>query len=398
VRRLQLTKSGHNKLRAHQKELKAQDLEDSIKSLPPGEWCILELKGSGEEVWLAHVNPLINEKYACIQIIEVLKGSEHKSIAPERIIKDRIKSAFARRTRFKGYGEGCRLFYGGSDGLAGLIIDLFENACIIQINSAGVDRYREKVREAVAEVSGVKAYFLDNPKYREKESLPIFEPEAVPDLTVKENSLVYHLNSVVIQKVGFYYDHRENRLQLQGLLSRLAHIPEIGLDLFCYAGSWGLNALKAGVGRVDFVDQGDFDGTVHEALKSNGLEGKGNFKRADVFKFLDDVIAKGIKYDLVLCDPPAFAKSALQKSQALDGYSKLHRKVFKTLSAGAIVAFSSCTHYVGHDEFQKNILDAAHKEGKKIRLLYCGMQGWDHPVTSLDDRANYIKSYFYTLE
>ncbi len=103
-------------------------------------------------------------------------------------------------------------------------------------------------------------------------------------------------------------------------------------------------------------------------------------------------------FDLVLCDPPAFAKSQPQKDQALEGYSKLHRKVLKASRPGAMLAFSSCTHYVSHEEFQKNILDAAMKENKKLQLIYSGMQGWDHPVPSLMDKSNYIKSYFYLME
>jgi 23S rRNA (cytosine1962-C5)-methyltransferase len=101
---------------------------------------------------------------------------------------------------------------------------------------------------------------------------------------------------------------------------------------------------------------------------------------------------------MILCDPPAFAKSHLQKDQALEGYSKLHRKVIKASQPGALLVFSSCTHYVSHEEFQKNILEAAHKENRKIQLLLSGMQGWDHPVSSLSEKSNYIKCYFYLLE
>src|SRR5690606_32701160 len=159
-----------------------------------------------------------------------------------------------------------------------------------------------------------------------------------------------------------------------------------------------ISALKAGVKKVSFVDQGDFAEEVNCTLKLNGFEGQGEYLRSDVFKFLDESIKTRRKFDLVLCDPPAFAKSAQQKSQALEGYSKLHRKVFKLLSSGSIVAFSSCTHYVSHEEFQKNIQDASFKENRKIQLIYSGMQGFDHPVTSLYERSNYIKSYFYIVE
>lgn len=350
------------------------------------------------EVGVGFVNPLIEEKYTCAQIVSKIPVDEIKSFDVEEFIAAKISKAHAKRKRIIGYEKNSRLFYGVSDGLPGLIIDQFENAAIIQINTAGVDRYRDAIKKMVSDLMDSPAYLLDNAKYREKESLPTFSTDSLPDLHVVENGLKYKIRSEVLQKVGFYYDHRENRFQLMNMLSRLTTKPLLGVDLFSYAGAWGMSALKAGVKEVHFVDQGNFSVEVEEALKLNGFESQGTFHRSDVFKYLDESIQKNKKFDLVLCDPPAFAKSMLQKPQALEGYSKLHRKVFKSLAPGALVAFSSCTHYVSHDEFQKNILEAANKENKKIQLVYSGFQGLDHPVTSLEDRSNYIKSYFYIVE
>lgn len=396
MRKLQLTKSGLNKIKSHLKEIKVSDLEDSIRSLPPGEWCLLT--SSAGETWVAFINPLMDERFAIGQVVARLSASEVADFDPAHFIEARIHAAHQRRARFKDYARGQRLFYGMSDGLPGLIIDQYLNASVIQINTAGVDRYRELIKNTVEKLTGTKAYFLDNHKYREKEFLPSYEVEAVPALEVEENGIHFHIRADVIQKVGFYYDHRENRHQLIQLLQRLNKTPKTGVDLFCYAGAWGLAALKAGVGQVDFVDQGDFAQELQSSLERNGWQGRGEFYRQDVFKYLDACINSQRKFDLILSDPPAFAKSPTQRAQALEGYSKLHRKVFKLAAEQAICVFSSCTHYIGHEEFQKNVLDAAHKEGKQIQLLYCGMQGWDHPVCSLDDRANYIKSYIYILE
>lgn len=396
MRSLVLSKSGINKFRSHQFELKASDFEDSIKSLPPGEWCLMQI-GPGE-VGVGFVNPLIDDKYTCAQVVSKIPIDEIKTFSVEKFIAGKIIKAHAKRKRISGYEKNSRLFYGVSDGLPGLIIDQFENAGIIQINTAGIDRYREEIKKVVSALMDSPAYFLDNSKYREKESLPTYTVETLPDLNVLENGLKYKIRSEVLQKVGFYYDHRENRYQLMNMISRMTSKPVLGVDLFSYAGAWGMSALKAGVKEVHFVDQGNFNVEVEGALKLNGFEKQGTFHRSDVFKYLDESIQKSIKFDLILCDPPAFAKSMLQKAQALEGYSKLHRKVFKCLASGGLVAFSSCTHYVGHDEFQKNILEAANKENKKIQLIYSGFQGLDHPVTSLEDRSNYIKSYFYIVE
>ncbi len=393
MRTLTLSKSGFNKIRSHQKELKTGDIEGSVKSIPPGEWCLLQAE---KNLWAAFVNPMVDEKFAAVHLLDEVKSSE--PFSPEKFITDKIIRAVSLRKQFIGYDEGSRVFYGMSDGLPGLIADHFTNATVIQINTAGIDRYRDLIGEVFEKQLGVKSYFLDNAKYRERESLPVFPHDPVPSLTVKENNLTYHLRSEVIQKVGFYYDHRENRKALQDILSRLKRRPERGLDLFSYAGAWGMNALKGGIGFVDFVDQGDFSREIEEGLKLNGFSGKGRFFRHDVFKFIDDATAKKDFYDLIMCDPPAFAKSHLQKDQALEGYAKLHRKVLKIASPGALVVFSSCTHYVNHEEFQKNVLDSSLKEGRKIQLIHSGIQGWDHPVRSQADKSNYIKSYFYILE
>ncbi len=393
MRTLTLSKSGFNKIRSHQKELKTTDLEGSVKSIPPGEWCLIRDEKSS---WLCFVNAMVDEKFSCVQVLDEIKDPQQLSV--ENFITEKIQAAINKRRQFTGYEEGSRVFYGMSDGLPGLIVDHFSNAVIIQINTAGIDKYREHIAKVFSTELKTKAYFLDNAKYREREFLPMFEHEAVPGLMVKENELSYELRAEVIQKVGFYYDHRENRKSLQEILHRLNSKPKTGIDLFCYAGAWGMNALKGGVEQVDFVDQGDFSQEVMKALELNGFQNKGRFYRNDVFKFMDDAISRKQQFDLIMCDPPAFAKSHLQKDQALEGYSKLHRKVMKISRVGTLAVFSSCTHYVSHEEFQKNILDAANKEGRKIQLLHTGIQGWDHPIRSQSDKSNYIKSYFYIME
>ena len=397
MRLLLLAKNGLNKVRAHHKELKQADLEDSIKSVSPGEWCLLthpELLGA----WVCFVNPLIDEKYSNIHLITFIETHKQSSFSAENFIPEILRKAFEKRQRFAGYNKGARIFYGASDGLPGLIIDQFLDKAVIQINTAGVDRYRLLVKETIERLISGKTYYLDNSKYREKESLPTFENEIIPSIEIEENEIKYLLRSQIMQKVGFYYDHRENRFQLMQLLKRLNLKFSHATDLFCYAGAWGLSALKAGVETVSFVDQGDFEEEIKVGLDLNNLAGRGKFFRSDVFKFLDDAILKNQLFDLVLCDPPAFAKSHLQKDQALDGYSKLHRKVMKASRPGSLLVFSSCTHYVNNDEFQKNILDAAFKENKKLQLIQTGMQGWDHPVSNLADKSNYIKCYFYLME
>ena len=397
MRTITLSKSGIQKVRGHSKELKLADFEESIKSIPPGEWCFFG-HASLPQLWLGHINPMIDEKFVCAYLVKSFSKDEASQLSVDTLITETLNNAFNRRNIFKGYGKNARLFYGSFDGLTGLIIDGFSDKALIQINTAGLDKYRLLIKQVTETFLGGKAYFLDNPKYREKEFLPIHEVEALPVLNITENNIKFTLRPEVLQKVGFYYDHRENRQQLIHLLERLNKCPKKAIDLFCYLGAWGLCAVKHGVEYCEFVDQGDFNEELEHSLELNNLKGKGKFIRQDVFKYLDEQISKNNKYDLILCDPPAFAKNPTQKNQAIEGYNKLHRKVFKIASPGSILAFSSCTHYVTSEEFHKTITDSAHKEGRKIQLLHQGIQGWDHPISHLSERGNYIKSFFYYME
>lgn len=394
MRSIKLSKTGLNRLRSNQLELKHQDFEDSVKSVLPGEWCLFD--GGNNEKWFGFINPQVEEKFVCAYVLQKIKEKEIPT--PEEILTSHLERAVQKRESLQGYEKNSRLFFGINDGIPGLIIDQFENAVIVQVNVAGIDRFRDFISNFLERRLERQVYLLDNPRYREKEFLPIYETPSLPDIEIFENGIRYKIRSEVLQKVGFYYDHRENRLQLMNYIKRFNKKFERGLDLFSYVGAWGCSALKSGVEKVDFVDQGDFFAELSYSLDANGFHDRGIFYRSDVFKFLDEQVSKKSNYDLILCDPPAFAKSASQKNQALEGYSKLHRKVFKILSPNSLVAFSSCTHYVSHEEFQKNVLQAAQKENRKIQLIFAGMQGFDHPVSTQSDKSNYIKSYFYIVE
>jgi 23S rRNA (cytosine1962-C5)-methyltransferase len=398
VRTISLSKTGLNKLKSGHRELKVADLEDSVKSLPPGEWCFLVAPREAQR-FLAFVNPLIDERFSSIQILSAGGEEDFKDFRPEAFIATKLKAAFELRLRFKGYEQGSRIFYGAKDGLPGLIIDMFTDVVMIQINTAGVDRYRDFIAKTIGELTDKSPHLLDNPTYRGKEFLPTFETTPLSaSLGVRENDLSFEIRPTVVQKVGFYYDHRENRLLLRSLLERRRGSVAKGVDLFCYVGAWGLNALTAGVKEVVFVDQGDFAPEIEGGLERNGLHSRGRYLRKDVFRFLDEAIAAQEHFDLVISDPPAFTKSLSQKKHAIEGYQKLHRRVLKIAAPGALLCFSSCTHYVTPEEFQKTILDAAAREGRRLSLLGSGLQGWDHPVESTFERSSYIKSLFYILE
>lgn len=379
--------------------MSANDVEEIPKGMTPGEWFCLN-DGSSKKRYVAYVNPY-TENFFKIKIMKLVppqfEAHQDEKKAAEETIVELIGSALKRRTLFSGYESGARLVYGISDSLPGLIVDKYQKYILVQINTAGLDRFRDLIHATLQKAfPEQKVLFFDNEEYRKSEVLPIHErAELETDLEVQENGLNYIIPKSVMQKIGYYYDHRENRNRLKNLLSLLNIKKEQGLDLFSYVGSWGLHLLAAGVSRVEFVDQGQMGAAIEGNLSLNGFSGKGNFIRTDVFKFLDQALAEKKNYDVIVSDPPAFTKSEKNKSNAIQGYEKLHLKAMRLLKDEGLFIAASCTHYVSFEELDKTVQDAAFKNGQKLQMLDLGGQGFDHPMSGLNDKGFYIKYLVY---
>ncbi len=364
-----------------------KDLDQSIKSCTPGEWIKIKI-GSFETI--GFVNPYIQD----FGNVTILKTIEKE---PEKYIRNTILASISKRKLFSYSGE--RLIYGFSDGLPGLVVDSYKECSLAQVSSAGLDRYREEIKQILESETGKKVYFLDNKKYREKEGLPFFENDNLPEtIKISDLGIEYELKKHVLQKVGYYYDHRENRLKLENTIKRFDKEFTKGLDLFCYIGSWGMHMLRAGVQNVDFVDQGNMAEIIQNNLALNNFDSDNKFFREDVFAFLDQKIKEDLKYDVIVCDPPSFTKSSKNKNAALSGYEKLYLKSLKILNKNSILVAASCTQYISIEELDKVVVKSAIREGRKIQVMDIGLSSWDHPVSSLSSKSNYIKYICYFVE
>lgn len=385
-----------------ERELSEKDLVEMPKGLRPGEWVIIDDQLSKKN-FIAYVNPY-SESFYKIKVVsedaekKYNSKSDEESAALELILLH-LRKAFKKRDFFTDYSSGARLVYGMNDSLPGIIVDKYEKYIFAQINTAGMDRFREVIKvEIIKHYPDQKVLFFDNPEYRKAEVLPIHEPEKMEgDLEVLENGIKYKISQQVMQKIGYYYDHRENRSKLAHLLNRTSFNKKTGLDLFSYVGSWGLHMLKAGVENVEFVDQGNMEEATNKNLELNNFSGRGKFTRADVFKFLDAGAANGKKYDVIVSDPPAFTKSEKNKIQAIQGYEKLHLKAMKLLNDEAVMVVASCTHHVNYEELDKTVQEAAQKNSQKVHLLDLGVQGFDHPFSGFKDKSFYIKYLVYSV-
>jgi 23S rRNA (cytosine1962-C5)-methyltransferase len=402
VKSINLLAKASLKVARGEQELSEKDIEEVPKGLLPGEWLIIVDKVLPAK-YIAHINPY-SEAFYKIKIVkkETMDWYTTKTenqVALDCITKN-ILNAFEKRKIFLNYSGGYRLVYGSNDKLTGLIIDVYKKYIFIQINVAGIDRFRKEISLVLKELYPDHIIrFFDNPNYRKQEVLPIHETEPlIEDLEVSENGIKYIISKKTLQKIGYYYDHRENRQKLMGTLLKLNIKKTSGLDLFSYVGSWGLHLLSSGVDTVDFVDQGDMEYDINKNLKTNNFDNRGKFFRNDVFKFLDEAFANKKFYNVIVSDPPAFTKSEKNKGTALGGYEKLHTKALRLIENDGIFVAASCTHYISHEELDKTVQVSAAKNNQEIQLLDLGMQGFDHPVKGFTDKGFYIKYLLYYVK
>lgn len=396
MRSLELEEKHSKKLNDIPSSFYKSEFKESLKSFFPGEWLLFK-DPKKKKIYLGFVNPIVSENYPAINILSHVTEMPKPTIV-EDYIAEAIKKSISYRLRFEGYADSSRIIYGESDGLPGLVVDLYLNVCLIQINSAGMDKNRDLIRNLIFDIVKRETVIIDGSKQRTQEMLPLYrETVSVKNITLRENGFQYELSVEKIQKNGWYFDHRENRSKLELALKRMDIIKKTGLDLFCYQGAWGFHLLRAGCENVEFVDQADMNETIMVNAQMNKLKNL-TFSRMDVFKWLDEAIVRKTKFNVIVSDPPAFAKKKAEKQSAMDGYLKLHKKIMKIASDQALVCFASCTHYVTEAEFITTIELAAKSEKRKIRILERGMQAWDHPVASLESKSNYIKSIIVILE
>lgn len=400
LKTLKLKPSSSSKVIRGERELSAKDVDEIPKSITPGEYIFLTDE-SLRKKHLAYINPH-SESFTNIRVLKTFVIEfkvTNEDLFVKETLKELILKSVDKRLMFKNYSDGSRLVYGSSDSLPGLIVDMYHKYILIQINTAGLDKYREYIKEIFQEkFPSKKAVLFDNVEYRKHEILPTHENEKIEeDLDVFENGIQYRIKKDSLQKIGYYYDHRENRMKMFNFLSKVVNPLDTGLDLFSYVGSWGIHLLRAGVKHVDFVDQANMEENILTNLKINNLEGRGAFFRKDVFKFLDELISNNKQYDVIVSDPPAFTKSEKNKHTALLGYEKLHLKALKLVKNNGFFIAASCTHYVDLHELDKTVHEASVKAGVDLQLIDMGSQGIDHPMRGFKDKSFYIKYLLYVV-
>jgi 23S rRNA (cytosine1962-C5)-methyltransferase len=291
-----------------------------------------------------------------------------------------------------------RLVHGEGDNLPGLIVDVYGQTAVMQAHSAGMHVYRMEIAEALSEVMGdiVKHIY-----YKSETTLPFkadlgpengFIKGGSPENVALENGLKFHVDWLKGQKTGFFVDQRENR----HLLERYSKGRNV-LNMFCYTGGFSFYAMRGGANLVHSVDSSAkaIDLTNQNVELNFPGDARHQAYAEDAFKYLDRM---GDQYDLIILDPPAFAKHRDALRNALRGYSKLNAKAFEKIKPGGILFTFSCSQVVDKKDFRNAVFTAAAQSGRSVRILHQLTQPGDHPVNIYHPEGEYLKGLVLYVE
>ena len=301
-----------------------------------------------------------------------------------------------------------RLVHGEGDFLPGLIVDVYAETAVIQAHSVGMHVNRKEIAQAILdEVPQVKNIY-----YKSDDTLPFKAPvEGEKTGWIKgpsdkgpsteeefwsiENGLEFRIDWLRGQKTGFFIDQRENR----ALVERYAKDKDV-LNMFCYTGGFSLYALRGGAKTVDSVD------VSQKAIDLVNINVAKNFPEAtnhtavaaDAFEYLSAQKAQGRTYDLIILDPPAFAKHRDAVKNALRGYQRINAKAIEMIRPGGILFTFSCSQAVDKEAFRLAVFSAAAQVGRKVRILHQLHQPQDHPINIYHPEGEYLKGLVLYVE
>jgi 23S rRNA (cytosine1962-C5)-methyltransferase len=303
------------------------------------------------------------------------------------------KIIFASELRKKVYPNrsSYRLVFGEGDFLPGLIIDKYNDTFVLQVNSAGIEKNIELIIEVLQNVLKAQNIFTKNDEYfRKMEGLPVEDFIYLGSKQVEiidDGSIRYKIDFEKTQKTGFFFDQSDNR----SFVERYCRGKKV-LDAFCNSGGFGLHAAFAGARDITFVDSSQVE--IENAKVNYNLNNfpvSAEFINSDVFNYLNNCLTSNKKFDVVIIDPPAFAKSKKNLPAAVKGYEKLNRLALECINENGLLISSSCSYHLKREEFVKIVGNSAAKAGKSVQLIYSNNASLDHPQNPAMEETVYLK-------
>ena len=318
---------------------------------------------------------------------------------PKETISQNIKNALTLRSSlFRPSETGYRLIHGEGDLLPGLIVDRYGDYLVIQISTLGMDRLKSFILSCLTSLIPVKGIYEKSllPS-RKEEGMEPFEGNLFGELKelieIEENGSKFLVSYQKGQKTGFFLDQREMRKEIASLAcgKRL-------LNCFCYTGGFSVAALKGGAAVVDSID---ISKEAIEMVKANfllnGLDTeKNNIITDDVTKFLRS--ATSLPYDIVILDPPAFAKKKQDVIPACKGYKEINRQAMQKMPPNSLLLTCSCSYHVDESLFQKVLFQAASDANRQIKIIGRHILSPDHPINLYHPEGSYLKSFLLYVQ
>ncbi len=387
--KLQLKKNEDRRLRAGHLWIFSNEVDTGATPLTGLETGSLVdvVARNGRPLGTAVVNP---HSLICARLI----GRATGMVLDKSLIKHRINIAAGLRRRLYGDGASCRLVFGEADGLPGLVVDRMANVLAVQTTTAGMDRRTDAIIAALKESLKPDGIVLrnDNP-VRRLENLEEFCEVAdgtVPErVTIEEGGLNFTVDPRAGQKTGWFFDQADNRRRLA------RHLPDGArvLDLYSYAGAWGLQAAAAGAAEVLCVDQSE------AALAEAAANARGNnldveTRQGEVMDVLRALRAEERKFDVVICDPPALIRRRKDWKPGRRAYRQLNQAALQLVAPDGLLVTSSCSFHMPERELLRTVQAAGKHLDRALQLLETGHQGPDHPVHPAIPETAYLKTLF----
>jgi 23S rRNA (cytosine1962-C5)-methyltransferase len=289
-----------------------------------------------------------------------------------------------------------RLINGEGDRLPGLIVDVYDDVLVMQISTLGMEKLKKHILSLLlAKLTPRCIYEKSLSSVRKMEKLDkcakTLHGKLPEKLLIRENGLVFQVDIEKGQKTGFFLDQREMRKKIQSIAQ-----GKRVLNAFSYSGGFSIAALAGGADSVDSVDISESAiALAEENVLLNGFDKEKHHGHvADVFAFLRD---EPIDYDLVILDPPAFAKMKQHVNQACRGYKDINRIAMKKMPSNSFLLTCSCSHFVDEKLFQQVLFQAAAEAGRQVQILDGHHQATDHPVNLMHPEGQYLKSFLLYL-
>lgn len=361
--------------------------------------AIRNIEGNVEEGDIVEVYTHENEYIATghyqIGSIAVRVLTFEKTVIDKTFYRDRLQTAYRVREAAgianRPGNNTFRLVHGEGDNLPGLVIDIYGKTAVMQAHSIGMHKARHIIAETLLEIMGATT---ENIYYKSETTLPFkanldddngFIIGGCNDDIAMENGLKFHVDWLKGQKTGFFIDQRDNR----ALLEKYAKDHSV-LNMFCYTGGFSFYAMRGGAKLVHSVDS---SAKAIELTKKNVELNFANDDRhqaftEDAFKFLDNI---NEKYDLIILDPPAFAKHRDAVRNALQGYKRLNVKALEKIEKGGILFTFSCSQVISKQDFRTAVFSASPIAKRNVRILHQLTQPADHPINIFHPEGEYLK-------